>query len=154
MVGKQNIGVGRAITNAMSLEPTQDLDDIWSRSVDVSATNEGRVDDLFAATAQRRHDAPALCAWDGELTYGPAEYSVTSTIEEASAADYEETPSRGERCRPSTDAEHRLRALWASTLGIDAATIGLDDSFFVFGSDSTKATRLVRAANRKAGSCR
>ena len=43
----------------------------------VVATSTRCVHDLFAEQAQARPDAPAICAWDGELTYG--ELDVLST---------------------------------------------------------------------------
>jgi amino acid adenylation domain-containing protein len=42
--------------------------------------------------------------------------------------------------------EEQLQGLWAKVLGIDASSIGADDSFFRLGGDSIAAMRLVRAA--------
>ena len=43
---------------------------IWAWNADVPPAVERCVHDLFAEQAQARPDAPAICAWDGELTYG------------------------------------------------------------------------------------
>lgn len=47
----------------------QDLRQIWSWNATVPETVEACVHDLFAARAREQPDAPAICAWDGELTY-------------------------------------------------------------------------------------
>ncbi|TLD19950.1 hypothetical protein PspLS_09529 [Pyricularia sp. CBS 133598] len=48
----------------------QDLRQIWAWNADVPETIEACVHDLFAQRARRQPDAPAVCSWDGELTYG------------------------------------------------------------------------------------
>lgn len=53
-------------------------------------------------------------------------------------------PSRA----PETDREKRLRDMWASVLGLDAANISADHSFFRLGGDSISAVRLVAAARK------
>ncbi|KAF7173368.1 hypothetical protein CNMCM5623_005609 [Aspergillus felis] len=50
---------------------------------------------------------------------------------------------------PQTAAEHQLRDLWASVLGIPAERIGAYDGFFRVGGDSITAMRLVGAARRQ-----
>lgn len=50
---------------------------------------------------------------------------------------------------PSTDAERRLRDLWAEVLTINPATVSADDSFFRIGGDSLGAMRLVGAARKR-----
>ena len=47
----------------------KDLQEIWSWNADVPAVVEACVHDLIAETKHRQPDAPAVCAWDGELTY-------------------------------------------------------------------------------------
>ncbi|KAI0569862.1 HC-toxin synthetase, partial [Pyrenophora tritici-repentis] len=48
----------------------QCLEAIWRWNADVPPAVERCVHDLFAEQARARPDAPAICAWDGELTYG------------------------------------------------------------------------------------
>lgn len=48
----------------------QDLEDIWTWNAIVPQKVEACVHDLISETARRQPDAPALCAWDGSLTYG------------------------------------------------------------------------------------
>lgn len=48
----------------------QDLYDIWNWNATVTETVQACVHDLIAETAQKQPHAPAICAWDGELTYG------------------------------------------------------------------------------------
>ncbi|KAI0527995.1 hypothetical protein F5B22DRAFT_653082 [Xylaria bambusicola] len=56
------------------------------------------------------------------------------------------TATRGAKRLPRTKAEYQLRALWSQTLGIEADSIGVDDSFFRLGGDSIAAMKLVGAA--------
>ncbi|KAK3675254.1 NRPS [Recurvomyces mirabilis] len=70
------------------------------------------------------------------------EIGHTMTLEALAALN----PSRREYRRPTRAMEVRMQTMWANTLGIDAATIGLDDSFLQIGGDSIAAMRLVRAA--------
>jgi amino acid adenylation domain-containing protein/non-ribosomal peptide synthase protein (TIGR01720 family) len=53
--------------NTLTAEDKQQL---WEWNSEVPAAVERCVHDLFAEQAQARPDAPAICAWDGELTYG------------------------------------------------------------------------------------
>ncbi|MFF7581165.1 amino acid adenylation domain-containing protein [Streptomyces sp. NPDC008061] len=48
------------------------------------------------------------------------------------------------RTAPRTDAERRIAAIWARTLGVEESAIGVDDSFFSLGGDSFAALRIVR----------
>ncbi|KAF2443243.1 putative nonribosomal peptide synthase [Karstenula rhodostoma CBS 690.94] len=48
----------------------KDLDDIWSWNAIVPDTVADCVHTIFAERVQESPDAPAVCAWDGELTYG------------------------------------------------------------------------------------
>ncbi|KAI0136227.1 hypothetical protein BJ170DRAFT_573811 [Xylariales sp. AK1849] len=47
----------------------KDLANIWQWNADVPETVDACVHDLIASTVHRQPDAPAICAWDGELTY-------------------------------------------------------------------------------------
>ena len=58
-------------------------------------------------------------------------------------------PSRGKRRAPTTEMERRLRDLWATVIGIDANSIGLNDSFLRIGGDSIMAMRLVGVAREQ-----
>ncbi|PHH84108.1 hypothetical protein CDD83_2462 [Cordyceps sp. RAO-2017] len=49
----------------------------------------------------------------------------------------------GERRPPRNDTERAVQALWAEVLGVEAESIGIDDSFFRIGGDSIGAMRLV-----------
>ncbi|KAM3537908.1 hypothetical protein ARSEF1564_009177 [Beauveria bassiana] len=64
------------------------------------------------------------------------------TLEQLAATN----PSRAERRAPTTEKERHLQRLWARVLGVDADSIGLDDSFLRIGGDSIGAMRLVAAA--------
>lgn len=48
---------------------TQDLSTIWSWNTFVPEAIDGCIHDLFADMATRQPDAPAVCAWDGDLTF-------------------------------------------------------------------------------------
>nr|XP_036577763.1 NRPS protein [Colletotrichum truncatum]KAF6784822.1 NRPS protein [Colletotrichum truncatum] len=56
-----------------------------------------------------------------------------------------------EKRDPSTDAERALRNIWARILNIDAATIGVDDSFFRLGGDSISAMQVSSDARATLG---
>jgi amino acid adenylation domain-containing protein len=56
----------------------QDLRDIWSWNATVPETVEGCVHDVIAERARERPGAPAVCAWNGELTYGELDELSTS----------------------------------------------------------------------------
>ncbi|KAI0569838.1 HC-toxin synthetase [Pyrenophora tritici-repentis] len=47
-----------------------DMKQLWAWNQDVPPAFDRCVHDLFAEQANTRPDAPAVCAWDGELTYG------------------------------------------------------------------------------------
>ncbi|TRX87715.1 hypothetical protein FHL15_011392 [Xylaria flabelliformis] len=47
----------------------RDLVDIWSWNAQVPEPAQACVHDLVAETVRRRPDVPAICAWDGDLTY-------------------------------------------------------------------------------------
>ncbi|KAF2720006.1 acetyl-CoA synthetase-like protein, partial [Polychaeton citri CBS 116435] len=55
----------------------QDLSDIWNWNATPYETVSTCVQDLIAETVERQPEAPAICAWDGELTY--AELDELST---------------------------------------------------------------------------
>jgi non-ribosomal peptide synthetase component F len=48
----------------------EDIEKIWCQNQAVPGGVERCIHELFAEQAQARPDAPAICAWDGELTYG------------------------------------------------------------------------------------
>ena len=50
------------------------------------------------------------------------------------------------RRQPTTDTQLRVRKVWADILRLDAASIGLDDNFFMLGGNSITAMRLVSRA--------
>ncbi|KAF2463979.1 acetyl-CoA synthetase-like protein, partial [Lindgomyces ingoldianus] len=65
---------------ALDEQPTMTLDDvniltfedkekIWEMNHDVPPAVERCIHDLFAEQARLQPDAPAVCAWDGEMTY-------------------------------------------------------------------------------------
>jgi amino acid adenylation domain-containing protein/non-ribosomal peptide synthase protein (TIGR01720 family) len=47
---------------------------------------------------------------------------------------------------PSSEIELTIASMWAKVLGIEASSIGVEDSFFKLGGDSIGAMRLVTAA--------
>ncbi|KAH5617621.1 hypothetical protein HBI23_252310 [Parastagonospora nodorum] len=49
---------------------TKDREQLWSWNQDVPPAIDQCVHELFAEQVKLRPDAPALCAWDGELSYG------------------------------------------------------------------------------------
>lgn len=53
----------------MKLINQSDLRDIWNWNASVPETVEECIHDMISDVARRRPDAPAICAWDGELTY-------------------------------------------------------------------------------------
>jgi non-ribosomal peptide synthetase component F len=55
----------------MQMLSDSDLQDIWQWNAKVPQAAEVCIHDLFTSTARRRPYAPAVCAWDGELTYQP-----------------------------------------------------------------------------------
>lgn len=54
---------------AISVASPLDLRDIWLRNAVAPEPVLACVHDLIVAAARRRPDAPAICAWDGELTH-------------------------------------------------------------------------------------
>jgi amino acid adenylation domain-containing protein len=75
----------RQLTQAVDSTPVReirtigdaDLATIWSWNAIVPKAAESCVHDLFAVVTARQPDKPAICAWDGELTY--RELDVLST---------------------------------------------------------------------------
>ncbi|KAJ6202525.1 nonribosomal peptide synthetase 1 [Bipolaris maydis] len=59
------------------------------------------------------------------------------------------TRSKGPKRQPTTQAELTMQHLWAKVLGIEAGSIGLDDSFFRLGGDSITAMKLVGEAKKQ-----
>ena len=59
-------------TKVMDIETAsqQDLHEIWQQNANVPLAIEMCVHDLIAETTRRQPEAVAICAWDGELTYG------------------------------------------------------------------------------------
>lgn len=55
----------------------QDKINIWKWNSTVPETVDGCMHDLISHNARQRPDAPAICAWDGELTYGQLEQDST-----------------------------------------------------------------------------
>ena len=47
---------------------------------------------------------------------------------------------------PASDVEKRIATFWASILGLEVSTIGVEDNFFKLGGDSLGAMRLVTMA--------
>src|SRR5690242_1874055 len=54
----------------VKLMPKGSLKQLSQWNADMPSAADRCVHDLFAEQAQARPDAPAICAWDGELTYG------------------------------------------------------------------------------------
>lgn len=54
-----------------------------------------------------------------------------------------------EKREPTTLMELRLQSLWSSILGLDAGSIGAEDSFLRLGGDSIGAMKLVGAARER-----
>lgn len=55
----------------------EDLYEIWNGNVAVPDTVEDCVHDVFAKRVSESPDATAVCAWDGELTYGQLDQFAT-----------------------------------------------------------------------------
>ncbi|GIK06023.1 non-ribosomal peptide synthetase, partial [Aspergillus viridinutans] len=53
----------------IQMASTKDLQDIWTWNGSVPVPVEATMHNQITAIAQRQPDAPAVCAWDGELTY-------------------------------------------------------------------------------------
>ncbi|KAI0856756.1 hypothetical protein F4860DRAFT_528844 [Xylaria cubensis] len=56
--------------------------------------------------------------------------------------------TNGAKRGPRTKTERRLQVLWAQLLNINAASIGIEDSFLGLGGDSIAAMKLVMAARK------
>ncbi|VUC29699.1 unnamed protein product [Clonostachys rosea] len=54
----------------ISTVSSEDLDQIWKWNADALQVVETPAHELFAELALRQPDASAVCAWDGDLTYG------------------------------------------------------------------------------------
>ncbi|KAK7976909.1 hypothetical protein PG989_015372 [Apiospora arundinis] len=54
----------------LSLLTNHDLDQIWNWNSEHFASIDGCVHDLISQTSKAHPDAPAVSAWDGDLTYG------------------------------------------------------------------------------------
>ncbi|KAE8822123.1 hypothetical protein PTNB85_10512 [Pyrenophora teres f. teres] len=48
----------------------EDRQQLWEWNRDIPPTTERCIHDLFTEQARARPTAPAICAWDGEMTYG------------------------------------------------------------------------------------
>lgn len=55
---------------------------------------------------------------------------------------------RGVVRHPTSDAERQMQRIWGKVLDIEAATIGLDDSFFQLGGNSITAMKVVGEARK------
>jgi len=73
------------------------------------------------------------------------EMGQAMTVDELTALRKAAAGSRGKR-EPGTEAERRLRKVWARVLGVDAKRIGVDDSFFQLGGDSISAMQASSGA--------
>ena len=49
------------------------LDEIWSQNASIPEQIQGCVHDLIAGIAESQSDTLAVCAWDGDFTYGQLE---------------------------------------------------------------------------------
>ncbi|KAL6909307.1 non-ribosomal peptide synthetase [Trichoderma evansii] len=56
--------------NEIQITSEQDMEDIWKWNSVVSSPNEMCVHDLLVETARKQPNAPAIHAWDGQLSYG------------------------------------------------------------------------------------
>ena len=63
--------------NDIELVHQQDLDDIWGWNAIVPKTSHKCVHDLIQEKVDIQPDAPAVCAWDGNWTYGELEDAST-----------------------------------------------------------------------------
>ncbi|KAA8646754.1 Nonribosomal peptide synthetases (NRPS) [Aspergillus tanneri] len=62
-------GVEKEKLKDIELTSEQDLRDIWNWNATVPPAVERCVHDLIMERTRQQPDAPAVCAWDGELTY-------------------------------------------------------------------------------------
>lgn len=61
----------------VQLVPSQDLEQIWDWNSAVPEPVERCVHDLVSERVQKQPNAPAVCAWDGELTYAELDHLST-----------------------------------------------------------------------------
>lgn len=59
--------------NKIQIASEQDMEDIWKWNAAIPPLNETCVHNLLAQTARKQPDAPAIHAWDGQLSYGELE---------------------------------------------------------------------------------
>ncbi|CAA9959501.1 Non-ribosomal peptide synthetase [Pyrenophora teres f. maculata] len=62
-------GVEKKVADIETTTP-EDRQQLWAWNQNVPPAVERCIHDLFTEQAAARPDAPAVCAWDGELTYG------------------------------------------------------------------------------------
>ncbi|KAK2035859.1 condensation-domain-containing protein, partial [Colletotrichum somersetense] len=62
-------GMSHIPVNDIETTSQRDLQQIWTWNAAVPTTVEACVHDLFAERVCQQPNAPAVCAWDGELTY-------------------------------------------------------------------------------------
>ncbi|GKZ63335.1 nonribosomal peptide synthase [Aspergillus niger] len=53
----------------LSLVPAKDLERIWQWNATPSSARQAFIHDIIANTIARQPSAPAICAWDGDLTF-------------------------------------------------------------------------------------
>ncbi|PNP38749.1 hypothetical protein TGAMA5MH_09314 [Trichoderma gamsii] len=56
--------------NEIQIASEQDIEDIWKWNAAIPSLNETCVHNLLAQTARKQPNAPAIHAWDGQLSYG------------------------------------------------------------------------------------
>ena len=61
------------ILESINLLTPSDYKELWKWNQKIPAEVERCIHEIFAEHARTRPDAPAICAWDGELTYGELE---------------------------------------------------------------------------------
>ncbi|CAE7021457.1 Destruxin synthetase [Pyrenophora teres f. teres] len=67
---KAIIGEPNSYIHTLEILTYDERETIWARNADVPPSIERCVYDLFMEQANARPDAPAICAWDGEMSYG------------------------------------------------------------------------------------
>ena len=70
---------------------------------------------------------------------------IVSALSKEDTAPYK-LASLSNKRTPTTELEKMLGEFWEKLLGLEPATVSLDDNFFVLGGDSVQAMRLVAAA--------
>ncbi|MEV8516354.1 amino acid adenylation domain-containing protein [Dactylosporangium sp. NPDC051484] len=83
------------------------------------------------------HMIPAALVMLGALPLTP-----TGKLDHARLPDPEPQPGT-EYVAPDTDKQRRLAEIWQSLLGLDAARVGTQDSFFALGGNSLQVTQLI-----------